>query len=337
MSLAATGSISMTIGIPLVLGTNIGTTITAVVSSISANKNAKKAAMIHLIYNIVSVVLFIPFTNHFAVFIEYLGGETPQQIANIHTFFNLISALILLPFSKYLMKLTDILIKSDDTETVSRLDKRFLEKPAIAFEQAFQETLHMYELARQNLKIASTALIGQKSLNLKEIDENEKILNKLERDISSFLVSITTRYKHEVDNTRIASMIKIISDIERIGDHAQNIGELAIEVANSETKFSEDAVLELKQICKTTLTAVDTAYDGYRDNNYLKAADTFEIEERIDYLEEHLRDNHIIRLNNSICQAHSGAIFLDVISNLERIGDHSVNIAESILKTQKSI
>lgn len=335
MSLAATNAISLTVGIPIVLGTNIGTTVTAVISSMSGNVQAKKAAMIHLLYNVISVVLFLPFTNQFANFIDHLGGESPQQIANIHTFFNVICAMLLLPFSKYLIKLVDFIFKGSDKDVkVRRLDERFLKSPAVAYEQAFQESLKMYDLAMTNLQMASDALLHQQPKKLTEIVKNEKELNALETDISSFLVMISTRYKGEIENERIVSMIKTVSSIERIGDYAQSIARLGIEASKTGEKFSDEALAELKEIFGTTVTAVESAYESYKDSNYQKAIDTIKNEERIDILEDHLRNNHIERLNNNHCTAHSGAIFLDTISDLEGIGHHSAHIAESILKMQ---
>ena len=335
MSLAATGYINLSIGIPLVLGTNIGTTITALISGMSANRNAKKAAMIHLIYNLVSVVIFLPFTQPFSTFIDGLGGEAPQQIANIHTFFNIASAIVLLPFSKLLIKIVDFLVKGQDEEVlVNRLDKRFLETPAVAFDQAFKQTLLMYKLARKNLQTASKSLISQRSCKMDEINEVENQINELEREITSFIVSIPRR-KNDTENFKFASMVRIISDIERIGDHSKNIAQLACEAIEVKAVFSDEAKQELQLLLDSVTKAVDSSFESYKNNNYQKAEETLKVEEHIDMLEDVLRDKHIERLNANTCSAHGGAIFLDAISNFERIGDHSVNIAESIIKSQK--
>ena len=170
-----------------------------------------------------------------------------------------------------------------------------------------------------------------KTTDYRKIYENESEINRMERDLSSFLVSISSHDITEVDTNRIASMIKIVSDIERIGDHSKNIAELAEEVVTSKLSFTSDAIEELKLMYNYTLESINSSYASYKNNNRQKANDTVIFEENIDRLEELLRDKHIKRLSENKCNAHSGAVFLDAISNFERIGDHSINIAEYIL------
>ncbi|WP_235069912.1 Na/Pi cotransporter family protein [Turicibacter sp. TJ11] len=336
LSLAATGAISLQVAIPILFGNNIGTCVTALLSSLNANKVAKKAAFIHLSFNLIGTLIFLPLINILSQVVVYMGGDIDKQIANAHTIFNVVNAIILLPFSGVFVKLANLALKDNEGEqpTINRLDRRFLETPAIAFEQAFQESLTMYDLAKENLTLATNALIDGKATDFKKVYENESEINRLERDLSTFLVSISSHDITEVDTNRITSMIKIVSDIERIGDHSKNIAELAEEVSTSKLKFTNDALEELKLMYNYTLESINSSYASYKNNNREKANDTVIFEENIDRLEELLRDKHIQRLSQNKCNAHSGAVFLDAISNFERIGDHSINIAEYILSLE---
>ncbi len=333
LSLAATGAISLQVAIPILFGNNIGTCVTALLSSLNANKVAKKAAFIHLSFNLIGTLIFLPLINILSQVVVYLGGDIDKQIANAHTIFNIVNVIILLPFAGVFVKLANLALKDKEGEkpTINRLDRRFLETPAIAFEQAFQESLTMYDLAKENLTLATNALIDGKITDLKRVYENESEINRLERDLSTFLVAISSHDITEVDTNRITSMIKIVSDIERIGDHSKNIAELAEEVSTGKLKFTNDAIEELKLMYNYTLESINSSYASYKNNNRQKANDTVIFEENIDRLEELLRDKHIQRLSQNKCTAHSGAVFLDAISNFERIGDHSINIAEYVL------
>lgn len=338
LSLAATGAISLQVAIPILFGNNIGTCITALLSSLNANKVAKKAALIHLSFNLIGTIIFLPLINILCNVVAYMGGGIDKQIANAHTIFNLVNAIILLPFSGVFVKVANMILsdKEGDSTVINRLDRRFLETPAIAFEQAFQESLTMYDLAKENLTLSTNALIDGKTTDYRKIYENESEINRMERDLSSFLVAISSHDITELDTNRIASMIKIISDIERIGDHSKNIAELAEEVANTHLTFTVDALEELKLMYNYTLESINSSYASYKHNNRQKANDTVIFEENIDRLEELLRDKHIQRLSQNKCNPHSGAVFLDAISNFERIGDHSINIAEYILNLDDS-
>lgn len=333
LSLAATGAISLQVAIPILFGNNIGTCVTALLSSLNANKVAKKAAFIHLSFNLIGTLIFLPLINILCNVVVYMGGDIDRQIANAHTIFNVVNAIILLPFAGVFVKVANMLLadKEGDTPTINRLDRRFLETPAIAFEQAFQESLTMYDLAKENLTLATDALIDGKTTDYRKIYENESEINRMERELSSFLVAISAHDITEVDTNRITSMIKIISDIERIGDHSKNIAELAEEVATTKLTFTADALEELKLMYNYTIESINSSYASYKHTNRQKANDTVIFEENIDRLEELLRDKHIKRLSQSKCNPHSGAVFLDAISNFERIGDHSINIAEYIL------
>ena len=337
LSLATAGAINLNVAIPIVFGMNIGTCLTGIISSIGANKAAKRAALFLLFFNIIGTILFIPFVNPLTNMITGLGGEVEQQIANTHTFFNVVTAVLILPFASLLVKLVSRIIKDDDAkEVLNPLDERFLDNPAIAFDQAFKESLRMHQLAIANLEIATVTLLEKKSNKISKFISNEKKINQLEYEVANFLTSIPSEQLTEAISTRIASMIKITNDIERIGDHAKNIIEVAEELKNEELSFSEEAIGELTAMFKQTHDAVTAAFHSFEGNDITQAAITIASENEIDLLEEKLREDHISRLKQKICNARSGVLFLDTISNLERIGDHSKNIAEYVIKSNST-
>jgi len=340
LSLAYAGLISdIHLALPFVFGMNIGTCLTALISSIKANKNAKRAAIFHLLFSLIGTLLFIPFIRQFGdLVINYGPGDTSLvyiQVANAHTFFNIVTAVVLLPFLTPLLKFINLFVKEDGEDNTNILDKRLLDNPAIAFDQAFKTSLTMHELALSNLELASNALLTNNMKEIPKFYKNEKRINEMEIEITDFLSSISSEHMHmtEAMVAKIASLIKINNDIERIGDHAKNITESAEEFSAGEMKFTESALAELTTIFSKTIDAVKSAYDSFETNDIAKAKLTSSYENEIDILEDQFRDNHIKRLKSRECSTRSGVIFLDVISNLERIGDHAKNIAEYVLNS----
>lgn len=340
LSVAYAGLISdIHLALPFVFGMNIGTCLTALISSIKANKNAKRAAIFHLLFSLIGTLLFIPFIRQFGdLVINYGPGDTSLvhiQVANAHTFFNIVTAVVLLPFLTPLLKFINLFVKEDGEENTNILDKRLLDNPAIAFDQAFKTSLTMHELALSNLELASNALLTNNMKEIPKFYKNEKRINEMEIEITDFLSSISSEHMHmtEAMVAKIASLIKINNDLERIGDHAKNIAESAEEFSAGEMKFTESALAELTTIFSKTIDAVKSAYDSFETNDIAKAKLTSSYENEIDILEDQFRDNHIKRLKNRECSTRSGVIFLDVISNLERIGDHAKNIAEYVLNS----
>jgi len=256
-------------------------------------------------------------------------------VANAHTFFNIVTAVVLLPFLTPILKLINLFIKDDEDvkEVLNPLDERLLDNPAIAFDRAFKESLRMHQLAITNLEISTNALLTKKTNKLEKFFSNEKKINQLEYEISNFLAMVPAEQMTEANVTKLASMIKITSDIERIGDHAKNVAEAAKELKDEDLSFSEEGFEDLSTMYKQTLEALKASYHSFEANDIKYAEMTIAFENNIDLLEEQLRDKHISRLNKKVCNTRSGLIFLDVISNFERIGDHSKNIAEYVIKS----
>lgn len=333
IALASTGAISLNVALPIILGCNIGTCVTALLSSIGTSKNARKAALIHLLFNVIGTLIFLPFIDQLVQLVQYISPEGIQrQVANAHTVFNIVATLIMLPLTKYLIAIVERIIPGGDEEIERgfHVDDRILETPVIAISQVEKEIVRMANLAKANLEIAMEAFNTGSEELIDKVYKQEELINSLEKDITKYLVKLSKIELSDKDKNMITSAFHVITDIERIGDHAENIVELAMEKNGKKIMFSEEAVGEVEHIYTYTLNAVNIAIESYYSKNVKKAQQITDTEERIDTLEKELRENHIKRLNQGTCDATSGTIFLELIHNFERIGDHSNNIAQQV-------
>lgn len=341
VALASTGALPLNVAVPILFGNNIGTCVTALISSIGTSKTAKKAALIHLLFNIIGTLIFIPLIGQLTGIVQ---GITPgmeaeavkRQIANAHSIFNIINTLILMPCIKLLVYIVNRLIPGEDEKEamgVQYIDERLLETPVIALGQTTNELVRMANKAKDNLELAMDAFNNNNEESLNKVYENEKLINILEDDITKFLVKLSNTEIGEEQKNIVAAMFHVVNDIERIGDHAENIADLASEKMAKHIVFSEEASKELLSMFNYTVSALEMSIDCFKHYNKEKARTVRGVEERIDGLEKELRASHIRRLNTGICNATVGAIFLDVISNFERIGDHAVNVAEIVSET----
>lgn len=339
ITLASTGLIDLKVAVPIIFGCNIGTCVTALISSIGTSKTAKRAALIHLLFNVIGTIIFIPLMG---VLINIVTAITPEgaslakrQIANAHTIFNLFNTILLLPAIKVLVEIVKRIIPGDDevgnSLMAKHLDDRFLGTPAIAVSQVKKEIFRMSEEVENSLDSSMKAFTEFNDRFVKDVQEKEKVINFLENEITKYLVKISKLELSDNEIDRITSSFHIVNDLERIGDHADNISELAGELINKKFNFSKDAYDEINEMYNLVLDAYKLSIESLIEVNESKANRVVEIEENIDRLEKELRGNHIRRLSNGMCNATVGAIFLDLISNLERVGDHATNIAEITL------
>ena len=335
VALASTGSIDMNAALPIIFGCNIGTCVTALLASAGANRTAKKASLVHLLFNIIGVFIFLPFMNVVIDLIQKISpDQVTRQVANAHTIFNVTVTLILLPLSKFLVLLVNKLMPGDskiEKEGAIYLDKKLLETPVVAVNQVFKETLRMGELAKNNLEFSMEAFLEEDEEKIQKVYKNEKTINILEKEITDYLVNLSSHELPENDSKILSATFHVINDLERIGDHAENIVELATEKINTKVRIENDAKNELITMYKKSLEAVSIALDSYKKKDKNIAKEIKPIEEKIDNYERNFRENNILRLNEKICNANSSTIFLDLISNLERIGDHATNIAETVV------
>lgn len=336
IALASTGLIDIGLALPIVFGCNIGTCITAMLASVGTNKTAHKAALLHLVFNIVGTVVFLPFIGIIAKFVQHISPEdVSRQIANAHTVFNVANTALLLPFTNYIIKFINKVIPcEDEIEKVGPkyIDDRVLETPVIAAGQVIKETIRMTNKAKENVELSMKAFVDGDEALIEKVYENEKIINVLEESITEYLVKLAKCDLSDKEKGIVASTFHVVIDIERIGDHADNIADLTIEKINKNLKYSQDAIDELYEIYNSTLKALEIAIDSYVNRDIVKAKSILDVEDKIDAYQRNYREKHIQRLYDGKCNAFAGAIFLDLISAFERIGDHSTNITESVLE-----
>lgn len=332
VALATAGTIDMKVAFPMVLGCNIGTCVTAIIASLTANRTAKKAALIHLLFKIFGTILFLPFVSQVVKIVAHMTPDNlGRQVANAHTIFNIVITVVMLPVSTYVVKLVDRMLPEKDDEIEIQgaiyLDKNLLETPVVASAQVVKETIRMAKKAKENFELAMNTFFNDKEENIEKIYENENTINILEKDITEYLVELSEQNLPEENAKLVSQIYHTINDLERIGDHSENIAELALEKCNKKIEMSEDAIDEVKEMFETTLRALDLAIENYENHESINENIAEEMEERIDELEVKFRENNIKRLSSKMCLADSGVMFFDLLSNIERIGDHANNIA----------
>lgn len=335
----------------VILGVNIGTCITAVLAAIGTTTNAKRTAAIHLIFNVFGSIFFAIIIScmqagnySMGTMLETLfPGNVATQLAMFHTFFNVITTLLLLGFIKQIVQLATLCVPdkrrtkkgvdiSDkvEVETLKFIDERMLNTPAIAIAQVKKEILYMFELAKFNFDRAMNS-ICKKTLSEKEdFETTEKQLNFLNRAIAGYLVKISSLDISFRDELMIGSLYHVVSDIERIGDYAENIVEYTQKSVEENIEFSEDAIKEIKLMTQSTINLYENVYEAFSKCDLSMLDDVNKYENEVDEWKRILNIRHVERLNQGICSPASGAVFLSLISNMERIGDHMTNIANSI-------
>jgi len=345
LALSSQGLVPISSGLPILFGINIGTTITALLSSIGANITAKKAAAVHVMFNLFGTLIFIillqkplylavtminPGTTAFAV---------SRQIANAHTIFNIANTIIMLPFVGLLVKLANKLIPGEEeqNEGIKYIDDRILETPPIALASAMKETLHMGNVAKESLENSLEAFFNKSQKKIDETFRIEKIINEMERELSTYLIKLSNTDISSSNRETVDGLFNTINDIERVGDHADNLAELAQFTIDNHLDFSEKAIDELRQMSGLVLQAYMDSLTALKSLDGSLAMKVVKAEGRIDYLEKTLRASHIARLSGQKCHPSSGIIFLDIISNLERIADHASNIAMAVLDKIKVV
>ena len=329
VALAAAGTIDMKIAFPIVLGCNIGTCVTAIIASLTANKTAKKAALLHLLFKIFGTIIFLPLSVYVVKVVAYLTpNNLGRQVANAHTIFNIVITLVVLPISGYFVKFVNKVLPDEEEKEVCGaiyLDKKLLETPVVASTQVIKETIRMAKISRDNFQLAMKAFFYGDYENIKGVYEN--IINTLEREITEYLIALSQHNLTKENAELVSEVYHTINDIERIGDHAENIVELATSKFNNNIEMSKQALKEIEEIFEATLDSLDIAIKCFSNYDISNDKVVNEVEDRIDMLEKQFRNNNIARLNSKQCYASSGVMFFDLLSNLERIGDHANNIA----------
>lgn len=327
----------------VILGVNMGTCITAALAAIGTNTNAKRAAAIHFMFNMIGAIVFMPIVqwSGIDVFLEksfnYDGGAA-QQIAMFHTIFNISTTLLLIPFVKLLVILAEKIIPSrkkvGDEDVIANkpkyMDERLLSTPAIAIIQAQKEIVHMAHVASKNLSLAVSSIIEGKPKDSEKFASREQHLNYLNRAITNYLVKISTNDLTLKDEMMLASFYHVVSDVERIGDYAENIMEYSANLQELKSTFSETAIAEIHDMSSKVNAVMDSALLVFTSKDIDMLDEVVERENLVDECKKTLSFEHIKRLNNNLCSPDVGAIYINLVNNLERISDHMENIAISI-------
>ena len=339
-ALAVTGGITYANAIPIILGQNIGTCVTALLSSIGTTKNARRAAIAHLCFNILGSLIFLILFYLFNWIFEFAfinDSINAAGIAVVHTIFNVFATLILLPFTKQIEKLTRIIIrdKEDDDEQESVLDVRFLSTPPVAISQAKRVTNQMAELAKNSMIAAIDLHKEYDPEKLIEIKSWEDKVDSYEDIIGTYLVKLSHESMNESDSRQISNLLHCIGDFERISDHAFYVAKSAEELYNKETSFSEAAIRDLDVLERAVCELLDITYNAFKNNDLEQAKYIEPLEQIVDNLKIKVRNNHIDRLQEGICTIENGFVFSDILTSLVRTSDHCSNIGVCLLETSK--
>ncbi|MCT4618878.1 MAG: Na/Pi cotransporter family protein [Marinisporobacter sp.] len=339
IALASEGLLPIEASLPIIFGTNIGTCVTAMLSSIGANRTAKRAAFIHFMFNILGTLVFMVFFKNITIHIvKQVTTDAARQLANAHTLFNISNTLLLLPFAGMLVNLANRVLPMKDFEMTDQrgiqyLDERMLETPSVAIIQVIKETLNMGKLALESYEKSMEAFLENSEKIANETFKIEKVINSMEREIAEYLVKLSNTNLSAKQHEIVNGLFNTINDIERVGDHADNLAELAIYRVDNKLNFSEQATEELKSMHERVVKSYNQAIYALKTGDLNMARKILEREGEIDHMEKSLRASHIERLNKQLCTPKSGIVFLDIISNLERIADHASNIALAVMST----
>lgn len=335
-ALCSTGAITFSSALPIILGQNIGTCVTAIISAVGANKNAKRAAFVHLYFNLIGTVIFMCVFYGINAFVHFGFLEQSANqlgIAIIHTSFNVLATIVLLPFSKGLERLASITVRDKKEKAKPKnsemklLDARFLERPAFAVELSKTTTINMAKVVRMSIMEAIELLDKYDEKKASKVAELEKLVDVYEDELGDYLVKLSAKSLSEHDSRLLSKMLHSIGDLERISDHALNIKEAASEMHGKKIKFSDEAKAELNVLTDAISRIVDLAIFSYINDDKKEALLVEPLEEVIDVVNEKLKNRHIKRLRNGQCTIELGFILSDITNNFERVADHCSNIA----------
>lgn len=349
-TLALNGMVTWNSAVYITLGQNIGTCITALLSSAGANKTAKRAAVIHLLFNMIGAVVFgVGMFIIFHINPTFASSSIDSvKISIFHTIFNITNTLILFPFANKLVKLSGLIIRDDEKEKAQlpevvdeeedilrHLDKRILESPSFALENADQEILHMARITCQNVENSFKAVMENNEDCVLSVLQEEKSIDRLAKKLSKYLVQVSSLSLTEQQHMVVNHLFYTVSDIERIGDHAENIAELAKYKIENHIEFSDTAHEELKGLMSYVSSSLDYSIKARTEMSWEAVQKAKEYEDLVDYVESELREKHIERLAKNLCKPTSGVVFLDLLTNLERISDHADNMSSYVKKELK--
>lgn len=337
-TLAMNGVVTTNAAIFITLGQNIGSCVTAMLSSIGGSRTAKRAAAIHLSFNVLGAVIFGVLSALLFSMRPMLAAHniTSVQISIFHTIFNLTNTALLFPFANQLVKLSGILVPEDkkeevpadeEGETMKHLDERIFESPAFAIETASMEVVHMGQITMDNVRRAMDAVLTKNADEVETVYKTEQTINNMEKMLTEYLVKVNNLSLTEKQKLVVNNLFYSINDIERVGDHAENLAEQAQYMVDHDISFSETGASDLKVIADAAYNSYCHSIEARRKGDMDDVRKVSQFEDEVDNLEEELREKHIERLSEGKCNPSAGVAFLDLISNLERISDHAYNLA----------
>lgn len=343
-AMCLTGAVSYGAAIPIIMGQNVGTCVTAMISSIGANKNAKRAALVHLYFNIIATGIFMVVFYAINAFVHFSFLENAAGVAGIaviHTVFNVVAVSVLLPFAGVIVKLACVTIKDDENDDeesgetgIKALDARFLEKPGFAVAQCKNATVQMAKLTRKAMLLSIELLNNYDKEKAEKVMEIENIVDQYEDKLGSYMVKLSSKTLSEHDSQTVSILLHSISDFERISDHAVNIVKTAKELHDKKEKFSEKAQEELLVATDAIKEIIELTENVFDNEDVVLATKVEPLEEVIDSIQAELKKRHVKRLRNGKCTIELGFAFSDVMANYERVADHCSNIAVCIIEVK---
>lgn len=340
-TLAFNGVVGWNSAVYITLGQNMGTCVTALISSAGANRTAKRAAVIHFLFNFIGAIIF-----GVLMFFIFLWNPrfanatiTSVDISIFHSIFNITNTLLLFPFGTLLVKLSGVIIKEtthnimdDELEAMKRhLDDRILETPSFALDNAIKQVIRMGDVTLENVKQSIRALLENDEELAEKVIEQENLIDQMENILTEYLIKISNLSLSEKQQLIVNHMFYTIINFERVGDHAENIAELANTTIDRKLQFTEEAREEMRKMCQAATESFENSLLCRKTENVEYIRKVVKCEEEVDNLEEEFRESHIARLSRNICNSESGVVFVDLLVNMERISDHSMNIANFLI------
>lgn len=335
-ALSASGVVTFSTAMPIIMGQNIGTCITAIISSIGASCNAKRTAAIHLYFNMIGTMVFLTvlYGLNYTIGLPFWNSVMNYgTIADLHSIFNIVCTILLLPLNRQLVRLVEITIPDTGhgNSVISVLDPRFLSTPTVALERARTAVIQMGELAKENYHAAVSLLSHYDAKHLEQLNEREENIDRIESALEQYLIQLSRNSLDSKESDLVSDLLHAMSDFERIGDYAINLSESATTLYNDGLVFSDQAKKELRAVCHAVDDALEQVLDAYRTHNSDAAFQVEPLEEVVDLITSTLRERHVERLKSGDCTVELGPHYLEVLINLERISDHCSNAAVRII------
>lgn len=334
IALTLQGLLTFESGLALIMGTNIGTCVTTLIAGIGANLGAKRTAAAHITFNLVGTLIFLIILPFFSDLVVMTADTVPRQVANAHTIFNVGAALLFLPFTRYFVNLMEKIVPGEELsiEHGSKyLDERVISTPTVAIENARNEVIRMAKIAGETIEEAFEAFVTSDSKQMQSVRQKESIIDQLEKEIVTYLSEISHNPLTVNQSRQLTSLMNAVNDIERVGDHSENLVNLAVNRVEDNLPFTDEAIAELEDFFEKVHSMYMETVDALEKNDPEKAREMIEYDDVIDEMEKIMRKHHIARLNEKKCHPSSGVIYLDILSNFERIGDHSTNLCHVVL------